>query len=1157
MDRARRAGFTVLVVVVLVAALGGVNGAGVLAGTVAWPPSTLVLSEVQTGGASASDEFVELANQGSSPADLLGLEVVYSTSSGSTVTRKAVWTNSTILDPGKRILMANVSGAYAAVADTTYSGGFAATGGALAIRVAGGAAVDAIGWGDATNAFVEGAAAPAPPARSSLERAPGGPEGNGTDTNDNSHDWHVQGVPSPQGLASPAVPAPTSSPGPSATPVATATPEPTPVATSTPEPTAVPTATPEMTPAATSTVAPSPTPTPSPTSAPTPTPTPVPSPTPSPTPTPSLTLTPIVEVRGMADGTIVAVAGVLTTTLGALESGRGGFLQDATGGIALYLDAPASAFWPAGTSVTMEGSLDSRYSQRTLRVSESAIVPGSTESLPPAVDVASGNASEAVEGVRIRVTGTVAASPDQLADGLGITLDDGSGPVRAVIGSDALGGRTIESGTGVIVTGPLGQRDSSGTGVAGYRIQATLVGELELTTPIPTPTPTVTPAPTGTPEPTATPTATPTSTPTATPTSTPTGSPSTGTLPLGVVRELPIGTTVRTTGVVVAEVGRLGTPSLLPIDAADAGLVVHLPAGAPSFARGVLLDVAGRLAAPYGQLEIRPAIGDIVVLGTSGEPAPATVPSAGLGESLEARLVTTTGRLAAKPRKAAGGDIALSFERDGAASVKVMTDASSRIATGSLKVGATYRIVGVVGQRATRSGALDGYRIWVRDAADLLLVAAPSTGSASSAPGQRDAMGATVSIDRALRITDRDVAIDAVVTAPARLLDATGRRIVVQDGTAAIEVLLPIGSAAPPVGTRIRAEGRMAIAYGAPRLRADRLKVSGSGTVPAPQVVRGSPGEAQEWRLVTVSGRVEDVHKLGDRWRAELLVGTSKVVILGQPGAGIVSASVVEGRMATVTGIVRRPYPGATDRRFAVTPRFPADIRVAGGAVDGPGAGSGRESTTNAAGHVGIGDPNGEAPVDADLIDLDAVVGRLVRVGGLVVDLRSDGFTLDDGTAIGRVVLRAAALDRIGLVEPDDALNAIGRVEATADGPVVVVDDSGGISEAGDPVAAAPSVQASLMAVGASASREAGVGATGRFAGLAGGSLPFDAGAAGLGTLLAVSVFSLVVTLLRRVQAHRQMTARIRSRLATFAGPSADPPEAISAKRGSSTIRSA
>ncbi len=60
---------------------------------VAWPPSTLVVSEVQTGGASASDEFVEIANQGAAPVDLLGLEVVYATSSGSTVTRKATWSD--------------------------------------------------------------------------------------------------------------------------------------------------------------------------------------------------------------------------------------------------------------------------------------------------------------------------------------------------------------------------------------------------------------------------------------------------------------------------------------------------------------------------------------------------------------------------------------------------------------------------------------------------------------------------------------------------------------------------------------------------------------------------------------------------------------------------------------------------------------------------------------------------------------------------------------------------------------------------------------------------------------------------------------------------------------------------------------------------------
>ena len=112
-------------------------------------PSTLVVSEVQTGGASASDEFVEIANQGTGPVDLAGLEVVYATASGSTVTRKATWTASTILEPGRRLLLANGGGSVAGIGDLTYTGGFAATGGAVALRVVGGAVIDSVGWGDA------------------------------------------------------------------------------------------------------------------------------------------------------------------------------------------------------------------------------------------------------------------------------------------------------------------------------------------------------------------------------------------------------------------------------------------------------------------------------------------------------------------------------------------------------------------------------------------------------------------------------------------------------------------------------------------------------------------------------------------------------------------------------------------------------------------------------------------------------------------------------------------------------------------------------------------------------------------------------------------------------------------------------------------------
>ncbi|HEY8818424.1 MAG TPA: lamin tail domain-containing protein, partial [Candidatus Limnocylindrales bacterium] len=869
MDRARRAGFTALIVVALLAAIGGSDGSRALAGAVSWPPSTLVVSEVETGGASASDEFVEVANQGSGPVELQGLEVVYATSSGSTITRKGTWSVSTVLDPGRRILLANASGTYASIADLTYSGGFAATGGAIALRLVGGAAIDAVGWGDATNAFVEGLVAAAPPAGSSLERAPGGSAGNGRDTNDNASDWFVQGAPSPQNLSAPAVPAPgtpSPTPVPTATPAATPTPTPaptpapTPVATPTATATATPTPAPTATPAVTPTPAPSSTPTPTPTPQPTPTPTPEPTPTPTPEPTPTpAPLTSIADARGLPDGATATIQGILTTALGALESGRTGFVQDASGGIALYLDAPVVGFWPAGTTVTVQGSISSRFSQRTLRIAESSIVVGSVEKLPASIRIGTGEAAEAFEGERVVTTGTVSGSPDVLADGFGITLDDGSGPVRGVIGADALAGRTIASGMTATVSGPLGQRDSSGTGTAGYRIQATLAGELELVeaTPPPTPTapptpdPTATPAPTPTPTPaaTATPTPAPTTTPppdpTATPvptvTATPVPTPTPTSLSLAAIRSQPIGSRVATSGVVVAEAGRLGTPPLLAIGDERAGLVVRLPDGAPAFARGARIEVTGKLAAPYGQLEIRPATTDIRAVGSGVSPTPIAIGTAGLGESFEGRLVTTTGRLTAKPTKTSSGDITLILERDGASPVKVMADASSRIASASLKVGSTYRVVGFVGQRASRSGALDGYRIWARDGADLVVVAGASpsaTRSATPGPGSSPAgTPDTVTIARGLRITDRAIAIDAIVTAPATLLDATGRRIVVQDASGAIELLLPTGTAAPPVGARIHAIGRIGVAYGAPRLRADRLDVTEGGPVPAALVL--------------------------------------------------------------------------------------------------------------------------------------------------------------------------------------------------------------------------------------------------------------------------------------------------------------------------------
>ena len=67
-----------------------------------------------------------------------------------------------------------------------------------------------------------------------------------------------------------------------------------------------------------------------------------------------------------------------------------------------------------------------------------------------------------------------------------------------------------------------------------------------------------------------------------------------------------------------------------------------------------------------------------------------------------------------------------------------------------------------------------------------------------------------------------------------------------------------------------------------------------------------------------------------------------------------------------------------------------------------------------------------------DLATLDDHVGAIVRVGGLVVAKTADGFTLDDGTAIGRVQLGGEAAAFLGLIETGDALGIVGRVSVAA-----------------------------------------------------------------------------------------------------------------------------
>ncbi len=1144
MDRARRAGTTALVTAFVLIWVGMPAGASTAtAAAASWPVSSLLVSEVQTGGPSASDEFVEIANQGAGPVDLVGLELVYATSSGTTVTRKASWGGSLLLDPGRRVLVVNGAGSYAGIGDLAYAGGFAATGGAVALRVIGGSVVDAVGWGDASNPFVEGGPATAPAAGSSLERSPGGALGNGVDTNDNALDFVVNPSPSPQGFAARPVPVP----GPSPTPVESPTPTPTPTPTPPPTPTPIPTA--------------SATPIPTATASPTPSATPVPTPSPTPTattsPAPTSVLLSVAQARALPDDTPVTISGTLTTALGALESGRTAYLQDTTAGIALYLDAAVVGTLPAGTALVANGTLDGRFAQRTLRVAESDLAVIGQPGVPSAMSIGTGGAGETHEGWRVSVTGSVVGGSDVLADGLAVSVDDGSGAIRVVVTPDALGDRTLPDGSMVTATGPLGQRDSTGSGTTGYRLSVIASADLVIHPPAPTPSPspTPTPSPSTTPTPAPTPAPTPTPAPSAAPSTSPTPGPAV--LTIANARTRPIGSTVTVLGVVTAEAGRLGSPALVAIADATGGIVVKLPDGVTPPVRGARLEVRGRLWDPFGQLEIRPATDGVIGHSGAGPlPAPVELGPGALGEHTEARLVRLTGTVLDKPTRASSGDVGIWVATSSGTRVRVMADGSSGVTSTAVSRGASYRLTGIAGQRATRKGALDGYRVWLRDGTDIEFLAAPSappsaspsaarTPKPTAATSPRPEAGATTSrraipIATALRTTDRDVVIEAVVTAPARLLDATGRRIVVQDTSGAIEVLLAKDVSAPGVGTRIRAVGRVGTAYGAPRLRASAVDRSGAGTVPPPVRIRGPLGAAHTWRLVAVSGRIDDVRKLGDRWRAEVVVGAARLVVVGQPGSGIPVEGVVEGHAVDVVGVVRPAYPSATDRRPTILPRSRGDVRV-GGAVAGGTTGSGDEAVSDrppsgSAARDGASATTAAGPAvpDADLADLASIVGETVRIGGLVLDMRVDGFVLDDGTAHAPVVLRALAQEWVALVEPGDAINAIGRVERLHGGVLgVVVTDPAAIVLGSDPTAVA--VTGDTLAGPATATPPDVAAA--RTAGLGDDLGVLPGAGAGVASLLAIGLISAAVTVLRRRRARRLVASRVAARVAAMSRP--------------------
>jgi hypothetical protein len=144
----------------------------------------------------ASNEYLEIVNAGGTSIDLGGYRLVYRSAAGTSDVSLATVPAGTTVGPGAFYLFGGSGYAGAHAPDQTFSAAIAATGGGVALREPGGAIVDSVGYGDATNAFVEGhpASAPATTAApgTSAERLP-----DGHDTDDNAADFAISSSPTP------------------------------------------------------------------------------------------------------------------------------------------------------------------------------------------------------------------------------------------------------------------------------------------------------------------------------------------------------------------------------------------------------------------------------------------------------------------------------------------------------------------------------------------------------------------------------------------------------------------------------------------------------------------------------------------------------------------------------------------------------------------------------------------------------------------------------------------------------------------------------------------------------------------------------------------------------------------------------------------------
>jgi len=152
-------------------------------------------------------EFIELYNSGNTaPFDLLGVSLWYKLAEGEVEQLVFEWTDHALIPPQGHYLLGRAGEEYRTVVDAIIDVPMVPQRGGLQLRSADGTVLDSLAWGGGDSDFTEGAPAVGMDNGISLERAPAGVVGNGTDTNNNEADFAQKQYPNPQNTGSPITP---------------------------------------------------------------------------------------------------------------------------------------------------------------------------------------------------------------------------------------------------------------------------------------------------------------------------------------------------------------------------------------------------------------------------------------------------------------------------------------------------------------------------------------------------------------------------------------------------------------------------------------------------------------------------------------------------------------------------------------------------------------------------------------------------------------------------------------------------------------------------------------------------------------------------------------------------------------------------------------